>query len=58
MKAYLAFDIGCIECGEESRVIGTFKTRKGAESACAKASKKQKENWEGEHYMQVFEIEL
>lgn len=54
---FLAFDIGCIECGEESAVIGLFATKEAAEAACKEASKKQKENWHGQHSMEVFEIE-
>lgn len=29
---YLVLDIGCVECGEETIVVGVFETRDGAES--------------------------
>ncbi len=55
---YLAFDIGCIECGEKSRVIGVFDTRKKAQNSADKAEKIQRENWEGQHYFEVFELPI
>jgi hypothetical protein len=53
---YLAFDIGCIECGEESAVIGVYDTAQAAETACEAAAVKQKADWHGQHSMQVFEL--
>lgn len=32
-RKYLAMDIGCIECGEDSRVIGIYDTQAEAEEA-------------------------
>lgn len=31
MKIYIVMEIGCLECGENSRVVGVFKTHKKAE---------------------------
>lgn len=56
MKMYLAFDIGCIECGESSAVIGLYKTKKGARNACDRAEEAQSKDWHGQHSMEVFEI--
>lgn len=56
MKKYLAFDIGCIECGEESKVIGIFNTKEEVENACEEAEEEQKKHWTGQHSMEVFEI--
>ncbi len=53
---WIAFDIGCIECGEESSVIGVYSTEKEAEAACEKAAELQKANWTGEHHMKVFQL--
>lgn len=53
---YLAFDIGCIECGEESAVIGVFDTEAEAKAACAIAKDEQKKNWRGQHSMEVFKL--
>ena len=55
---WLAFDIGCIECGEESAVIGTYATKEEAEAACKAAQEAQEKNWRGQHSMEVFEIPL
>ena len=55
-KRWLAFDIGCIECGEESAVIGLFCSKEEAESACKIAADKQKVDWHGQHSMEVFDL--
>lgn len=56
VKRWLAFDIGCIECGEDSDVIGTFDTQAEAEEACDSAMKKHCANWHGQHSFQVFDL--
>lgn len=56
MKRWLAFDIGCIECGEESAVIGVYMTRAEAETACNAQRVAQKNDWHGQHEMQVFDL--
>jgi hypothetical protein len=55
---FLAFDIGCIECGEGSKVIGVFAKKEDADAAAEAADKLHKENWSGQHSMEVFEIEI
>lgn len=57
-KYWLAFDIGCIECGEGSSVIGVYKTEEAADAACDKEEERQKANWGGEHRMESYEIEV
>lgn len=53
-NVFLAFDIGCIECGSSSAVIGTFATREQAQAAC--------DAWEalgwrdGQHFYEVFDL--
>jgi hypothetical protein len=54
---YLAFDIGCIECGEPSGVIGFFATEEEAVDAAELAKTRQKDNWEGQHTFRVFDLE-
>lgn len=58
---YLAMDIGCIECGESSKVIGIFKTKELAEKAIEDYvdpnHKWGKEGRIGQHYEEIFEIE-
>lgn len=53
---YVAVDIGCIECGEDSHVVGVFTS----EELAAEANKKQiafNEQWRGEHHFEVFPID-
>ena len=54
---YLAFDIGCIECGEPSGVIGVYDTEEEAIDAAERAQERQKDNWEGQHSFRVFDLE-
>ena len=56
MKYYVAVDIGCIECGEESDVLGIFTTKKQAQKELNKASKAQQINWTGQHHFKMFEV--
>lgn len=58
MIKWLAFDIGCIECGECSDVIGVFNSEEEAQTACDKEQAEQEKNWSGQHAMEVFEIEV
>jgi len=58
MKMYLAFDIGCLECDQESKPLGLFFTEEEAKKICEDAEKKQKEDWHGQHSFEVFEIEI
>lgn len=54
---YMAFDIGCIECGEPSGVIGIYDTEEEAIDAAERVREKQSENWEGQHIFRVFDLE-
>ena len=54
---YVAVDIGCIECGESSAVLGIFLDKKTAEAVCDEHAKRQAANWHGAHYFKVFEVE-
>lgn len=54
---WLAFDIGCIECGEGSDVIGLYETEEAATAACDDARKTQGEDWNGQHHMEVFDLD-
>lgn len=55
---FVAVDIGCIECGEDSDVLGIFTTKEQAEKACNEAGDKQSKNWRGQHNFEVFEAQL
>lgn len=54
---YLAMDIGCIECQEDSRVLGVFLTEEKAMQACETACRKHK-NWHGHHSFKVVPLAL
>lgn len=56
MMRWLAFDVGCIDCGEASAVIGVYTTRVEAEAACETAKQKQRADWHGQHSMEVFDL--
>lgn len=55
-KLFVAVDIGCIECGEQSSVLGVFDNEEAAELVRDKAQKKQSKEWKGQHDFQVFEV--
>lgn len=57
MAKYVALDIGCIECGEPSHVLGIFNDPVDAGLVCVKAEKLQAKNWMGQHEFYVEEIE-
>ena len=57
MTIYIAFDIGCIECGEPSAVLGAFKTKRSAQKICNEHRERQQDEWHGQHYFEVFSLE-
>jgi hypothetical protein len=56
IKRFLAFDVGCIECGESSGVIGTFDSQQEAQAAADEAERIQAAHWHGQHYMEVYDL--
>jgi hypothetical protein len=58
MTYWLAFDIGCIECGEESSVIGVYATEAEAIEATEVAIEAQQRDWHGQHVMDIFAITI
>ena len=55
---FVAVDIGCIECGEDSNVLGIFATKEQAGKACDKARDEELKKWHGQHSFEVFEAKL
>lgn len=51
---YVAMDIGCIECGQDSALLGIFTDKQVAESVLEIARKKQEEDWHGQHSFELF----
>ena len=52
---YLLFDVGCIECGEESGVVGVFTAKEVAEKH-AEALNKGHGFTGGQHSYEIFEL--
>jgi hypothetical protein len=61
VKLYIAMDIGCIECGQESACLGIFKEKELALNAIKEAESNFKDNlpypW-GDHRFKLFEMEF
>ena len=55
-KLYVAVDIGCIECGESSAVLGIFTDKNKAWDVLDEHEKRQGEHWRGQHYFDVYEV--
>jgi hypothetical protein len=60
---FMVFDIGCIECGEESRVVGFYPTEEEARAAAETyvnppegGSSWGREGWIGLHHVEVFDL--
>lgn len=56
-KLFVAVDIGCIECGEESAVLGVFTSEEKAEEVLKEHHVRQNENWHGQHNFELFEVD-
>lgn len=54
---YLVFDVGCIECGETSNLIGMYDNLFDAKEARAVAEAEQRANWSGQHWMGIWDLE-
>ena len=53
---YVVVDIGCIECGEGSAVLGIFENKEKAQKISKKYEEIQSNNWTGQHYFEIFEV--
>ena len=53
---YVVVDIGCIECGEPSGVLGIFTNEEEAEKVAEKYAEIQSNNWSGQHHFEIFEV--
>lgn len=55
MSQFVAVDIGCIECGESSALIGVYDTHESAQQAC---DTWQEVGWRGgQHSYEVFDLD-
>lgn len=57
MNKYMVFDVGCIECGEPSRIVGFFATIDEAKSARDSASEDQEATWRGQHSFEIYDTD-
>lgn len=53
---YVAVDIGCIECGEPSNVIGIFTNKEQAKAICEEYKRRYDEHHSGQHEFEIFEV--
>jgi hypothetical protein len=53
---FVAMDIGCFECGEDSACLGIFDTEQEAKASLVEPERKQQAHWHGEHCFTVFEV--
>ena len=54
---YVVVDIGCIECGEITNVLGVFTDFEKAKEVMEDHEKRQEKTGNGQHIFKVFEIE-
>ena len=57
MNKYMVFDVGCIECGEPSRIVGFFATISEAKAASDGAKQEQSANWAGQHSFEIYDTD-
>ncbi len=53
---YAVLDIGCIECGEQSAILGIFDDQQKAKEVMKKYEEIQRVNWTGQHYFEIVEV--
>lgn len=62
MKRHMVFDIGCMECGEESAVVGFYASRDEADAARRDyldgGTSWGRTGWVGQHSVEVFEVDI
>ena len=56
MSKYIVVDIGCIECGEPSCILGIFTDKEKAYKVRDKYKEIQSNYWSGQHYFEVYEV--
>lgn len=56
-KLYVAVDIGCIECGEATSILGVFTDENKALDVLKEHAERQKKNWWGEHHFNIYEVD-
>lgn len=54
---YVVVDIGCIECGEPTNILGIFTDKDKALGILTHFSSLQAAHWHGQHSFELFECE-
>lgn len=64
---YLVFDVGCIECGESSKVVGIYATKQNAQRAVKRYITYEpnkfgtywgRKEWTGQHEVEIYEVKI
>ena len=62
MKGYLVFDVGCIECGEDSSAVGLYHSEQEAQDAIDGYLDPNhswgRDGWFGQHSVEIFEVDI
>lgn len=53
---FIAVDVGCIECGEPTSILGIFTNKEKAIKVLREHEKRQEANWRGQHNFELHEI--
>lgn len=56
INQWLVFNIGCIECGVSSNVVGTYSTREEAEAIAGLLDAKLRWREAGQNFFEVFDL--
>lgn len=57
MKKYMVFNVGCIECGVSSGVVGLYDTQEEADKVAATCQDKLHWRESGQNSFEVFDLE-
>ena len=53
---YVAVDVGCIECGESTSVLGIYTSKDRCEAVLEEARIAQEKDWSGQHSFECHEV--
>lgn len=56
-KLYVVVDVGCIECGEVTRVLGVFTDENKALEVLKDHAERQRKGWWGHHDFNMYEVD-
>lgn len=56
MQGFLVFNVGCIECGVSSNVVGVYGTKEEADAACDKCQDALHWREGGQNSFEVFDL--